>query len=472
MPTECNSRSVDFQGLGSRRVVACFDGGPITSDGGVLLLSEAESGLGMFRRASACFVDHREPARVEHTVEELLAQRILALALGYEDLNDHDRLRSDPLLAAAVGKVDPTGATRPRTRDQGSPLASSSTLNRLEWAPEPTGVPSRYRKLEVRAADLERLFVELAMDRFEQPPERIVLDADATDDRIHGKQEGRFFHGYYGHYCYMPLYVFWDDFPVVAKLRSANMDGCAGIVDELARVVGQLRERWPEVEIWVRGDSGFARDKLMSWCEANGVHFVLGLAKNARLLPMIEDEQKAAAERHKASKKPEREFAELRYRTQKTWSCERRVVGKAEQLPGKANPRFVVTSLPVERFDARTVYEELYAIRGDMENRIKEQQLDLFADRTSAHTMRANQIRLWLSTFAYILIAEVRRVGLVGTEMAKAQARTIRTRLLKVGAAVRVSVRRVYASLSTAFPLQEIWRSAAVKLREATSPPT
>ncbi len=256
---------------------------------------------------------------------------------------------------------------------------------------------------------------------------------------------------------------------MVAKLRSANMDGCAGIVDELARVVGQLRERWPEVEIWVRGDSGFSRDKLMSWCEANEVHFVLGLAKNARLSPMIDKEQRVAAKRHKTSKKPEREFAELRYRTKETWSCERRVVGKAEQLPGKANPRFVVTSLPLERFDARTVYEKLYAIRGDMENRIKEQQLDLFADRTSARTMRANQIRLWLSTFAYILIAEVRRVGLVGTEMERAQAGTIRTRLLKVGAAVKVSARRVYASLSSAFPLQEIWHDVAVKLRAAAS---
>jgi hypothetical protein len=466
MPAECNPHLVQFQGLGSRRVEARFDGGPITSYGGLLLLHDGAAAMGLFSRLARCFVDHREQARVEHTVEELLAQRILAICLGEEDLNDHDRLCRDVLLATVVGKVDPTGSSRPRARDRERPLASSSTLNRLEWAPEPTGEPSRYRKIESMFSAIERLFVELAMDRFERAPERIVLDADATDDRIHGKQEGRFFHGYYGHYCYLPLYVFWDDFPVVAKLRSANIDGCAGIVEELERVVGQLRERWPEVEIWVRADSGFARDNLMSWCEDNGVHFVLGLAKNARLKPMIECEQDKAAERHRISGRPEREFAELRYRTRDTWSRERRVVGKAEQLPGKANPRFVVTSLPVERFDARTVYEKLYAVRGEMENRIKEQQLDLFADRTSAHIMRANQMRLWLSTFAYILIAEVRRVGLVDTEMERAQAGTIRTRLLLVGAAVKVSVRRVYASLSSAFPHQDLWCVVAGRLRE------
>lgn len=459
MSTVCIPKKAMYQGLGGRRVESGFDGGAISSDAGLLLAREAANRLSLFEELASCFRDHRDPRRVQHPVRQLLAQRILGLVAGYEDLNDHADLRFDPLFAAACDRREPDEA-----------LASSSTLNRLEHGSH-DAVRSRYQRITWDEQAIADLLVDLAVQRFEAQPERIILDFDATDDRVHGHQEGRFFHGYYGHYCYLPLYVFWDDFPMAAVLRKADQDGAAGCLDELRRVVAGLRDRWPEVDIWVRGDSGFCRDWLMDWCENNGVHYVLGLARNSRLKAAISDELVEATERSEETGEPARIFKELRYRTLDSWSCERRVVAKAEHIVGKDNPRFVVTSLSVEDFDAREVYEDLYAVRGDMENRIKEQQLGLFADRTSAATMRANQLRLWFSTFAYVVYTEFRRVGLAGTELARAQVSTIRRRLIKIGAVIRISVRRLYASMSSAFPLKSTFTTALQQLQEAPRTP-
>jgi hypothetical protein len=462
--TDCSGIQLEFEGLGRRQVVADFTGGHVTSDGGVLLVREVAERTGLLRRFAGCFEDYRNQDLIEHTVQELVSQRVIGLACGYEDLNDHDRLRDDPLLAAAAGKTDPSGEKRPRERDRGHGGAGKSTLNRLELTPQQVDSSARYKKIRYQAEAIERWFVEAFLAAHAEPLEEIVLDLDATDDPLHGHQEGRFFHGYYRCYCYLPLYITCGDFVLVAKLRRSDIDASAGAVEELERVVGQIRRAWPTVRITVRGDSGFAREELMGWCEAQGVDFVLGLAKNTRLIAAIEPELEEVRVRHEQSGEPERAYKEFRYRTRETWSRERRVVGKAEQIPGKSNPRFVVTSLTQE---AKVLYEQIYCARGDMENRIKEQQLDLFADRTSAATMRANQLRLWFSTAAYVLMNEVRRVGLRGTQLARAQAGTIRTRLLKIGGLVKVSVRRVYLALSTAFPLQELFEAALHNIQGA-----
>lgn len=456
MQTRCIDLGLGFQGVGRRKLEGRFDGGQITSDGGLVLVRETAEGLGLFRRLAACFVDHRDQRRVTHTVVEMLGQRILGLVAGYEDLNDHDTLRDDPLLPLLCGK-----------QGEGESGSASATLNRLEHGSAAKGGGHRYHRIEPVEERIADLFIELGLERFDEAPERIILDADATDARIHGGQEGRFFHGYYRSYCYLPLYVFWDDFPLVAKLRRSNIDGCAGITDEIACLVDAIRRKWPEVDIWVRGDSGFAREELMAWCEEHGVNYVLGLAQNPRLRSEIETELELTEVVCELTGAPARLFKELRYRTRDSWCTERRVVAKAEHLPGKPNPRFVVTSLSAADFDARTVYEDLYAARGDMENRIKEQQLDMFADRVSAATMSANQLRMWFSTFAYLLLAELRRVGLAGTELAAAQAGTIRVRLLKIGAQVRWTVRRVTIAFSSAFPRQSVFRTALRNLEAA-----
>jgi hypothetical protein len=448
-------------------VVARFDGGRITSDGGLLLLREVAEGTGLLRRFADCFTDHRAPELIEHTVEELVAQRVFALACGYEDLNDHDVLRDDALLAVAAGKPDATGATRKRARDQGHALAGKSTLNRLEGTPATATAAARYKKIVYDGAAIERWFVAAFLAAHATPPAEVVLDLDATDDPLHGRQEGRFFHGYYRAYCYLPLYIFAGEFLLAAKLRRADGDGAAGAVEEVARIVAQLRARWPGVRIVVRGDSGFARDALMTWCEAHDVDYVLGLARNARLEAMVALDLALAEIGCAVTQAPVRLYRELAYRTHDSWTRVRRVVAKAEYLPGKANPRFVVTSLPVARWAAAALYEELYCARGDMENRIKEQQLGLFADRTSTATMRANQLRLWFSSVAYVLVETLRRVGLAGTALARAQASTIRTRLLKLGALVTVSVRRVVIALSSVFPLQRVFSQALANLQRA-----
>ena len=470
MRTECNTEQLEFQGHGTRKVQADFDGGALSSDGGALLLREVDARVGATALLSACFTDHRDPDLIEHSVQELVRQRVYGIALGYEDLNDHDDLRWDPLLALSVGKKDVEGQDRRRESDQGKALASSKTLNRLELTPANATAQSRYKKVVYHSGLIEALLVEFFLDAFDEPPREITLDFDATDDPLYGHQEGRFFHGYYDCYCYMPLYVTCGDHVLVAKLREANRDASAGSVDVLKDLVKRIRQRWPRVRIIVRGDAGFARDGLMAYCEEELKHerevfYILGLAKNERLLAAIDKHLMYAYARHLQTGAPARVFTQFAYRTLDSWSAERRVIAKAEYLPKGYNPRFIVTNLPEEHGDARYLYEEVYCARGDMENRIKEQQLDLFADRTSAHTMRANQLRLWLSAFAYVLVNALRRMGLKGTSMATATCGTIRLKLLKIGAQLKKSVRRFTIHLASACPYQHVFRQACRHLQ-------
>jgi Transposase DDE domain group 1 len=462
MPPDCTAQQLEFQGLNRRTVVARFDGGTLTSDGGLLLLGQVEQRRGILRQFAACFKDHRNPVLIEHRLEELISQRVLGLALGYEDLNDHDEVRIDPLLATVVGKADPTGQDRRHEQDRGKPLAGKSTLNRLEWG---AVRQDRYRKIALDRAAVDRFFVEIFLSAHEQAPEQIVLDLDATDDPLHGEQEGRFFHGYYGEYCYLPLYIFCGGHLLCARLRSSNCDASAGVVEELERIVGQIRQRWARVQIVVRGDSGFARDSLMSWCEQQGVDFVLGLARNQRLQRALGAELAQARALFEQSGKAERVYKDFLYRTRKSWSRQRRVVGKAEHLAKGANPRFIVTSLSRESWAEAVLYEQLYCARGEMENRIKEQQLCLFADRTSTHRLASNQLRLWFSSVAYILLHELRRLGLAGTELARARCDTIRTKLLKIGALVVVTVRRVWVHLASCYPYAALFTQITEHLR-------
>jgi hypothetical protein len=444
--------------------VASFDGGRISSDGGALLLRAVDQKLGILGRFAECFDDHRSPEWVEHSVEALLRQRVFGLALGYEDLNDHDDLRRDALLATCCGKSDPTGETRRRERDRGSALAGKSTLNRLEWGVAERAAEDRYRRVAVDSEAVDRFFVDLFLESTDEAPEQIILDFDATDDPLHGHQEGRFFHGYYDSYCYLPLYVFCGKHLLCARLRRSDIDASEGAVEELSRIVGQIRDRWPEVSILVRGDSGFAREAIFAWCEEQGVHYVIGLARNARLERFLEPALERAEAQCAETGERTRLFEELRYRTLETWSRSRRVVGKAEITDRGPNPRFVVTSLAIDEINAKALYEEIYCARGDMENRIKEQQLDLFATRTSGRLMRVNQMRLWLSSVAYSLIEALRRVGLQDTALANAYCGTIRLRLLKIGARIRVSVRKVWVSLASSHPAEAVFAHAYYRL--------
>jgi hypothetical protein len=428
------------------------------------LLRKTEQLTAVIRQFAACFTDHRKADLIEHSVTELVAQRVYGLALGYEDLNDHDDLRRDPLLAAVVGKLDPTGKTRQRRRDRGCALAGKSTLNRLELTPVGAHEGSRYKKITCNTHQVERLLVELFLQAHPQPPAHIVLDLDATDDPIHGHQLGRFFHGYYKNYCYLPLYIFCGDHLLCARLRPSDIDASTGALKQLQRIVAQIRAAWPEVKVTIRADSGFCRDPILFWCEAHGVDYVVGLAQNKRLLAMITAQQEQARQEFEQTKEPARVFAELRYRTLDSWSCERRVVAKAEHLSKGANPRFVVTSLAVEDRAAQGLYEEDYCSRGEAENRIKEQQLHLFADRTSAQTMRANQLRLFFSSIAYVLLNALRRLGLAGTALTSAQCQTIRLKLLKIGALVRVTVRKVWVHLASSCPYAEVFRRVHANL--------
>jgi Transposase DDE domain group 1 len=469
LQTQCNQESFEFHPLNERQVVSRFDGGEITTDAGGLLLREVEKRTGIIERFAACFGDHRKPEQVEHTVQQLVAQRVYALALGYEDLNDHDELRRDPLLAVLAEKPDPTGEGRARERDRGKALAGKSTLNRLELTKAAVEENERYKKITLDLEAVDRLLVQVFLEAHAQPPAAIVLDLDATDDPLHGNQEGRFFHGYYGQYCYLPLYIFAGDHLLCARLRPSNLDASAGCVDEVERIVAEIRRAWPEVKITLRGDSGFCREELMAWCEKAGVDYVLGLAKNERLKAEIVAEQQQAAEEFRATGKPARVFKEFRYQTRQSWSRARRVVAKAEHLEKGANPRFVVTSLGAEARDARRLYEDLYCGRGEMENRIKEQ-LMLFADRTSTAWLRSNQIRLYFSSLAYTLMEALRRLGLKQTDLARAQASTIRLKLLKIGALVRITVRRVWVSLAGGYPYTELFAQAYAQLRASPAP--
>jgi hypothetical protein len=454
MPTECSADLFGFAPVEGRQVVAGFDGGTITSEAGALLLGATDAAVRMTERFAACFTDRRVPELVEHSVRTLVMQRVVGIALGYEDLTDHDELRHDPVLAVLAGKL----AAR---RSDCAALAGKSTLNRLELS---QAEPTQYHRISHDGAAIEVLFVDLFLDAHRRAPEQIILDLDATDDPLHGQQEGRFFHGYYDCFCYLPLYVFCGRHLLAAKLRRSNIDASAGAVEEIARIVAQIRKRWPRVRILLRADSGFAREALMAWCEANRVDFLFGLARNERLVEEIKSELAEAAAESAATDKSARRFRDFSWCTLDSWSRCRRVVGKAEWTGGEANPRFVVTSLKPAEAGARHLYEAIYCARGEMENRIKECQLDLFADRTSAKTMRANQLRLFFASFAYVLLCALRRIGLPHTRFARATCGTIRLKLLKIGALVKTSVRRIKIAMPSACPYHAEYRAAHAAL--------
>jgi hypothetical protein len=450
--TECNQTTFSFEAHFSRPVVAQFEGVAMTTDGGALLLRAADRKIGLLQRVARCFTDARDPQRVEHGLSEMLAQRIYGLALGYEDLNDHEELRRDPLLAVVAGQ-----------RELQEPLAGKSTLNRLELTPAGSPLQERYHKITYSAEALDRLLVELFLEAHPKPPAEIVLDLDATDTPLHGEQEARFFHGYYGHYCYLPLYIFCGDHLLCARLRPSNQDASAGSLPEVQRLVLQIRRRWPRVRLVLRGDSGFCREELMAWCEHHAVDYVWGFARNERLRRKIARSLRQAKREHERTGKAARQFCEFSYRTRHSWTRARRVVAKAEYLEKGENPRFVVTSRQAPVWPAQKLYEQLYCARGEMENRIKEQ-LSLFSDRLSTETLRANQLRLYFSSLAYVLVHALRRLGLRGTEWATAQVETIRLRLLKIAAEVRLTARRIWVRFSRAYPWKSFFAAAHAAL--------
>jgi hypothetical protein len=477
MPTHCRPDSLDFGSVEGRAIVAAFDGGEITSDGGALLLAKTNKAIGLIDRAAAAFTDRRNRDLVEHEVATMVGQRIIGEALGYPDINDHDRLRHDPLLASIMGKLT--------ARDKRcAPLAGKSTLNRLEHAPEEGQLraPHRYHKISHDGAAIDRLFLDIFKEAEGADEARtkngkrkggnkqrklFVLDPDATDVPLHGHQEGRHFHGHYDCYCYLPLYIFCGRHLLTARLRPSSVDGAFGITEEIARITAFIREHWPDALIVVRADSGFCRDELMTWCEDNDVHFVIGCAKNIRLNAAIKPELAEAEAEHKATRRPARRFKDFVYQTHNSWTRERRVVAKAEWTEGEANPRFIVTSLHEDVMDARALYEDFYCKRGEMENRIKETQTDLFGDHMPATTMRANQLRLYFSALAYVLLCALRRIALAGTKLARATCATIRLCLLKIGAQITVSVRRVKVALATSCPWRELFETAHEQLSAA-----
>jgi Transposase DDE domain group 1 len=455
MQTECSAETVgtelfEFAAVEGRAVVAGFDGGAITSDAGALLLRSTDRAIRLIGRFAECFVDRRHPDYVEHLVATLVGQRVFGIALGYEDINDHDDLRHDPVMAVLAGKLK-------AGRKTCAPVAGKSTLNRLELSREEA---TRYHKIAHNAAAIEGLFVTLFLEAHKTAPKEIILDLDATDDPLHGHQEGRFFHGYYDCYCYLPLYVFCGRHLLAAKLRPANIDGSAGSVEEIARIVAQIRECWPQTRIILRADSGFTRDALMTWCEANGIDFIFGLARNVRLTRTIGAELVEARDESQATGQPARRFKDMIWSTRKSWSRKRRVIAKAEWTKGEANPRFIVTSLKTTDGDGRRLYEDVYCARGEMENRIKECQIDLFADRTSTATMKANQLRLWFASMAYVLLDSLRRIALQATDLADATCGTIRRKLFKIGALVIISVRRIRLAMASGCPYKAIFATA------------
>jgi hypothetical protein len=451
--TECNQKEFAFAPHFSRQVSARFSERQLSTEGGALLLRETDRKIGLLARVSSCFSDYRHPGLIEHELGELLAQRIYGLALGYEDVNDHEELRRDPLLALTSGK-----------RKLEEPLAGKSTLNRLELTPAGSPLHDRYHKITYSTEAVDALLVDIFLEAHAKAPRQIVLDLDVTDTPLYGQQEDRFFHGYYNEYCYLPLYIFCGDHLLCARQRASNQDGSAGSGEEVERIVNQIRRRWPKVRIILRADSGFCREELMAWCEQNRVDYVFGLARNSRLQRKIAPQLQAAKQAQETTGKAARVFAEFSYRTRKSWSRSRRVVAKAEYLEKGENPRFVVTSLPAESWEAAALYEKTYCGRGEMENRIKEQ-LSLFADRMSTESMRANQLRLYFSSLAYVLVHALRRLALAGTQWAQAQVHTIRLRLLKIAAEVRLSVRRIWVTFSNAYPWKDIFAAAWIALR-------
>src|SRR4051794_2183581 len=437
--THCNRDSLEFSSRDSKTVVADFQGGRLTTDGGALLLSEEADRIGLFDALDAAIPDPRDPRFIVHDQRALLAQRVTAIALGYEDLNDHQSLRTDPVLQIAAGR-----APEPEL-----PLASPPTLCRLENRVD--------RQALVKIAEV---LVDQFIAAHPEPPEHLILDFDATDDPVHGKQEKRFFHGYYDHHCFLPLYVFCGDELLVSYLRPSDIDACQHARAVLKLLVRRLRAAWPDVKITVRGDSGFCRWRLMRWCDSHGIGYVLGLAKNQVLERLARDEIERAQRQFRKTGQPQRIFGSFSYAAG-TWDRQRRVIVKAEHTAQGANPRFVVANVPG---DPQELYEDVYCQRGEAENRIKEQQLDLFADRTSCHRFVANQFRVLLSAAAYVLVQTSRRTALSGTELAEAQVGTIRLKLFKVAARVVVTARRVVFHLSSSYPYQEIFREVYARV--------
>lgn len=466
--TECRQESLKFPDLISRPVVVEANADHVSSDGGSVLLATMDRSFGFTQRFARCFRDERHPDWIEHKLLTMLRQRSYGIALGYEDLNDHDQLRLDPLIAAACGRDDVEGAER--WRDQGKPLAGKSPLNRLELRPRGEK-DFKYKRIEARGEAIEDFFIQEYVRTLKQGTGRVVLDLDLTADPLYGEQEGRFFHGYYDDYCYLPLYIFAGDWPVVARLRTADQDHFEDTMRVVAKVVAAIRRKFPRMKIVLRGDSGFCRDELMAWCEQDRVQYVFGLGGNAVLKRILRGSLRAAQSmldyHHSQS---ERRYKDFRYRAKSWAKRKRRVVGKAEWTTQGANPRFVITSIPASEVPAPALYEQEYCGRGNMENRIKEQHLDLFADRTSTHSLQSNQLRLWFSTLAYLMMTSLRRWGLAGTELAQATCATIRLKLFKVGAIVKVSYRRVLVLLSESYPLKDLWFKVGAKLLCASGP--
>ncbi len=477
--TDCNEQPLLFQDLGKRKVVGDFSGGTLSSDGGALLLRQVDTNLGLTYALAQCFDDGRDQRFVDHAVQEMLAQRIYGQALGYEDINDHEQLRRDPLLATACNKKDPLGEDRLNPTDRGVALAAPSTLNRLELS---NNRQSRCHKLPHDPAKMEACLLRMGVRCLPKHISEVVLDLDAMGHLIHGAQEGRHFNAYYGNYCYLPLYVFAGTIPLWAQLRTSNRGAAAGVVAGLEKIVAAIRQRCKRARIIVRGDSGFCQEEVMAWCEQQQpvVYYCVGLGKNSVLIDKLEPALADARARRCLSGASEgRAFGDFAYQTVRSWSRSRRVVGKAEVMAAGDNPRFVVTNLPAEgfpedadraRFSAARLYEELYCARGEMENLLKQQVLDLEADRMSSHYLSSNQLRLWFATFAYLLMERTRALGLWGTELARATVGSVRLKLLKVAARVRVSVRRVHVQLSSAYPLQELFRLCHRRLMQAATP--
>ena len=475
--TDCQQASFQFQDLGERKVEVDFSAGRLSSDGGALLLRQLDAGLGLTRTLAGCFCDQRNQRFVDHTMPQLLAQRIYGLALGYEDLNDHEQLRRDPLLATACDQRDPLGVERFNPEFRGIPLAAPSTLNRLELS---NNKVTRCHRLPHDPVKVEACLLELGVRCLRKHAKEVVIDLDSMGHLLHGLQEGRYYNDYYTGYCYLPLYLVVGDVVLWAQLRTSDKGGADGVVPALEKVVAAIRRRCKKARIIVRGDSGFCVEEIMAWCETQPeVYHCLGLARNSVLIGKLGPALAAVRMRYCLCGAPSvREFAEFEYQTQKSWSRPRRVVGKAEVTNGSDNPRFIVTNLPAngfkggqdrERFLPARLYEEFYCARGEMENVLKQQVLDLEADKLSTHFLASNQLRLWLASFAYLLLARLRTLGCHSTELARATAGTIRLKLLKVAARVTVSVRRVYVQLSSAFPQQDLFRLCHARLLRLAS---
>lgn len=485
--TECSAETYSFGQLERRQVVADFSGGQISSDGGLILVAELDRHCRISERVAACFTDHREPGRVQHELQDLVAQRLYGLVQGYEDLNDHDPLRHDPMFGIAVGKLS-------SQHERCAPLAGKSTLHRLEQAMhgEVDVSDQRYIKVCLNPKQMESLLVEIFLEQQGKEPNQIILDLDVSNDPIYGNQEQGFFNGYYDQMCYAPLFIFSGRHLLAAKLRPSNVDPAAGALEELQRIISQIRGQWPNVVIVVRGDSAYGRDDIMSWCESQQkVQYVLAYPSNERLRTLswgLEQRAKAAYQQQRdeiattlegwvatpadlkaeldALVPPQVWYQSLTYQTSNSWSCQRRVVCKLTYDGNGARRHFVVTSFSSEKLSPKALHTDYYCPRGEMENRIKEHQLDLFSDRTSTHEFESNQLRLWWSSFAYVLMQSLRHYGLAKSELADAQLGTIRLKLLKVGVQVRISVRRVLMALSSAWIGQGLFHQVYQRLQQ------